>query len=576
MVLRIVCYKKKRPLQLLTMIRKPHIVILFLLFLCVSINLSAQSQLIPYRVANKWGLADTLGKMVLPASYDEVQFRLYKNDHSLIKVNTYNLPWNVFYTKKNGLYGVAGSKEIIKPLYSKIVCVEQAYFLAFGVNELTEIYNLKGKLILPKGYTYNRQIWSTSGEEYTGYDAHFIFDVDDSLGNRCVYYYNSVNPALSGVLISNCFDIDAKSSSGSDDGMILQLRKRDTYGYSFVKIDYDVRLKRLSVVKKGETIEDMRSKGSDGYGYGNGSADGWDVDAPMVPNEDFEAKSRITIKKGFFMWKFGKLSIESREQVNVNGRYQTINTTVPIQLPNGASNVQVDYFQHGYYESSYKVQTDSGLFTIHNYVKFNLNGKQYLLLGTKPMEQGYDSIKQIYNPSMPEGQRFQFVVAIRNASNQLEFGLIDLEGKIIIPLQYQKLDCMKDQKPDGRRLYLDGYWLVKKENKFGLMYYNQKEIVPMVYDSIYLKCGYLEASTYYVLKKDNLYSAFVPVNQQPYLNNDHRYIKVPLVLKHPVSDVLYLPGKNRNSSRFLLLELRNEKGDLIGYTNVKGFSYFKD
>ena len=100
--------------------------------------------------------------------------------------------------------------------------------------------------------------------------------------------------------------------------------------------------------------------------------------------------------------------------------------------------------------------------------------------------------------------------------------------------------------------------------------------MPVFYDSIYLKCGSLEASTYYVLKKDSLYSAFVPVNQQPYLNNDHRYIKVPLVLKQPVSDVLYLPGKIRNSSRYILLELRNEKGELMGYTNVKGFSYFKD
>ena len=557
------------------MIRKPHIVILFLLFLCVSINLSAQSQLIPYRVANKWGLADTLGKMVLPAVYDDVQFSLYKNDYSFYKVKTYNLPWNVFYTKKNGLYGVASSKEIIKPIHSKITCIEQAYYLAFSNNDYAQIYNLKGKNILPKSYTYNRQIWSNSGTEYTGYDAHFIFDVDDSLGNRCVYYYNSVNPALSGVLISNCFDIDAKSSSASDDGMILQLRKRDTYGYSFVKIDYDVRLKRLSVVKKGSSLDDVR--GQDNSGFGSGAGDGMRFDDVPVPvdmgDRDIE---KAAAKKGSFMWKDEKLSLESREQGYYKGRYQTLKTSVPFQLPDGASNVQVAYYQYGYSESSYKVQTDSGLFAIHNYVKFNLNGKQYLLVGNKPIEQGFDSIKQIYNPAMPEGQRFQFVVAVRNASKQLDFGLIDLEGKIIIPLQCQKLDCMKDQKPDGRRLYLDGYWLVKKDNKFGLVYYNQKEIVPVVYDSIYLKCGYLEASTYYVLKKDNLYSAFVPFNQQPYLNNDHRYIKVPLVLKHPVSDVLYLPGKNRNSSRFILLELRNEKGELIGYTNVKGFSYFKD
>lgn len=554
-------------------IQKPAFV-LILCLLCLS-KLAAQSQLIPYRVANKWGLADTLGKMVLPANYDEVQFSLYKNDYSLFKVKTYNLPWNVFYTKKNGLYGVASSKEIIKPLYSKIACVDQAYFLAFGVNENTELYNLKGKLILPKGYIYNRQIWATSGEEYTGYDAHFIFDVDDSLGNRCVYYYNSVNPALSSVLISNCFDIDAKSSSASDDGMILQLRKRDTYGYSFVKIDYDKRLKRLSVVKKGSSLDDVREQASSEFGFGAGDGMGYGDNIPvdMYMGDDID---KAAAKKGSFMWKDEKLSLESREQGYYKGRYQNLKTSVPFQLPNGASNIQVAYYQYGYSESSYKVQTDSGLFAIHNYVKFMRNGKQYLLVGTKPLEQGFDSIKQIYNPSMPEGQRFQFVVAVRNASMQLEFGLIDLEGKIIIPLQYQKLDCLKDQKPDGRRLYLDGYWLVKKDNKFGLMYYNQKEIVPVVYDSIYLKCGYLEASTYYVLKKDSLYSAFVPVNQQPYLNNDHRYIKVPLVLKHPVSDVLYLPGKNRNSSRFLLLELRNEKGELIGYTNVKGIPFFKD
>ena len=539
---------------------------------------SAQSLLIPYRVANKWGLSDTLGKMVLPAQYDEVQFSLYKNDYSLYKVKAYNLPWNVFYVKKDQLIGIAGAQEIIKPLYSKITCVEQAYYLAFRNNSYAQILTLKGKNILPKGYTYNRQIWSSTGAEYSGYDSHFIFDVDDSLGMRCVYYYNLVNPALSGILISKCADIDAKSSSASDDGMVLQLSKRDAYGYSYVLINYDVQLKRLRVVKQGSSLDDLRQKQPSGYGFGGyGGGSGSGIGAEGVPADMGDRKlDKAVAKKGSLMWKDGKLSIESFEQGYHNGNYRTLRTSVPVQLPNGASNVQVAYYKHGHSEPAYRVQTDSGLFDLYNYVKFSQNGKQFLMLGVKPLAQGYDSIEQIFNPTMPEGERYQLIVGNRNASNHFEFGLIDLKGKILIPLSYQKINWMNGQKPEGRRLYLDDYWVVKKAGKFGIIHSNNVLVFPIVYDSIYLHCGYLEASTYYVMKKDSLYSALVAINQQPYLKNDHRYKTVPLVLKYRPTDVLYLPNKGSRAPAFKLLELSNDKGEVMGYASVNGFLYFKD
>jgi hypothetical protein len=291
-------------------------------------------------VANKWGLSDTLGKMVLPAHYDGVQFSLYKNDYSLFKAKKYNLPWNVFYVQKDQLIGIAGAQEIIKPQYAKITCIEQSYYLAFSNNDYAQIFTLKGKNILPKGYTYNRQIWSSPGAEYSGYDSHFIFDVDDSLGMRCVYYYNRVNPALSGILISKCSDIDAKSSSASDDGMILQLSKRDAYGYTYVLVDYDVQLKRLRIVKKGSSLDDVREQANSGYGFGDGGDMGYG-DVPVSIRE--RQLDKAAAKKGSFMWKDGKLSIESFDQGYYNGRYKTIRSSVPLQLPNGSSNIQVAY-----------------------------------------------------------------------------------------------------------------------------------------------------------------------------------------------------------------------------------------
>jgi hypothetical protein len=78
------------------------------------------------------------------------------------------------------------------------------------------------------------------------------------------------------------------------------------------------------------------------------------------------------------------------------------------------------------------------------------------------------------------------------------------------------------------------------------------------------------------LKKDSLYSALVAINQQPYLNNDHRYKTVPLVLKYPPTDVLYLPRKGNKSSAFKLLELSNDKGEVMGYSSVNGLLFFKD
>jgi hypothetical protein len=328
-------------------------------------------------------------------------------------------------------------------------------------------------------------------------------------------------------------------------------------------------------MKKGSSLDDVREQANSGYGFGDGGDMGYG-DVPVAVDRGDRAFDKNAAKKGSFMWKDGKLSIESFDQGYLNGRYKTIRTSVPVQLPNGASSVQVAYYKHSQSEPSYRVQTDSGLYAIYNYVKFMQNGKQFLMLGINPLAQGYDSIEQIFNPTLPEGERYQFIVGNRNASNQLAFGLIDLNGKILIPLSYQKINWKNDQKPEGRRLYLDDYWVVKQAGKFGIIHSNNSNVFPIVYDSIYLKCGYLEASTYYVLKKDSLYSALVAINQQPYLNNDHRYKMVPLVLKYPPTDVLYLPRKGNKASAFKLLELLNDKGDLIGYSSVNGFLYFKD
>ena len=107
------------------------------------------------------------------------------------------------------------------------------------------------------------------------------------------------------------------------------------------------------------------------------------------------------------------------------------------------------------------------------------NGDYYGVIDSNGKEIIPIQYQHIYTP--------QTGISIVKKDNK--YGLIDQEGKIIIPLKYEQIDTFQDY----------GY-KVKIGDKYGLVDQNDKEILPIVYDRFISAGPY-----YYVVVKDNKY-----------------------------------------------------------------------
>ena len=75
-------------------------------------------QLIPYRKGKLWGMADTMGKIIVAPKYDYVEFNSAKNK------SKFKLPAGFYYVVKDSLIGIISNKEIIPPVHGIIECFE--------------------------------------------------------------------------------------------------------------------------------------------------------------------------------------------------------------------------------------------------------------------------------------------------------------------------------------------------------------------------------------------------------------------------------------------------------------------
>jgi hypothetical protein len=122
-------------------------------FIFLSLNLSVQGQTyagkkiqgIPYRVKDKWGIADTSGNLIVPPTFDEA---LFMGESGYIKVRK---------GKKWGVYGAKGQR--VLPLKYAFIAdnVQNGYFsVYYKYNEDGKsrqgLVNASGKRLLPRKY----------------------------------------------------------------------------------------------------------------------------------------------------------------------------------------------------------------------------------------------------------------------------------------------------------------------------------------------------------------------------------------------------------------------------------------
>lgn len=547
------------------MIKKTIFSFLFFLFFQLLIqDILAQKILIPFRVNNKWGLSDTSGSIVLTAQYDKVLVR--EKDNSGIIRQFYS---DFYYVMKGEGIGVAGEKEIISPIYEKIDCVKNQIFIATNDN-IPKLFTSKGNLLLPKGYTFVSCLFICSSTAALQ-DNHYLFDVVDVYKKHAVFYYNFKKPNLSKILFSNTKNIDVVESIVDKNQVLIK-----TNNVNNNALYYNIRLNNedqcMHIINQSidyNKVKKVRNElnNEDEIIYDN------PIEAPY--NDEILTDLKKSCKlEGGYVFLNETLNIEVSKSAE-DKTHITKTFLIKVKLPKDFTDLKITPYLYSIgTASSNIVQSDSGKLFLKNYVTYKLNGKYYLLTGTKTIDFGFDSLEQtFYKHFAYSPDCFNFIFGILNNDKEMKYGLIDINGKVIIPAQYQKLDWLKDNILNCSNLNYGYDFIAKKNDKYSLIDYRNHIIQAPIFDTIYKVCGLEKSASFYVFKKDGYYGSMVKQNLSTFSTYGGPWYYVPLFTENPITNVLYLKDAESDQD-YIILEIRNLNGELIGYANKNGKKYY--
>ena len=126
-----------------------------LLLLCITLAFAANAQkiFIPYRTANKWGLADTSGKVVLTPQFDTLYYDEFAN---------YTNKSIYFIAETNKRKGVIADNKVVLPPSYNLIAINRHYFFAMNGSDADRrisLHDMRGKLLNVQPYKNAEQVY---------------------------------------------------------------------------------------------------------------------------------------------------------------------------------------------------------------------------------------------------------------------------------------------------------------------------------------------------------------------------------------------------------------------------------
>jgi hypothetical protein len=212
-----------------------------------------------------------------------------------------------------------------------------------------------------------------------------------------------------------------------------------------------------------------------------------------------------------------------------------------------------------------------------NIVFYQNKNKQGVFFPTNPKKHiEFDTIVKNFHAitSSAETSEITFLVGNKvEKTNRYQYSLYSNIKGLLLPIQFDALQIFKMQPTNyGITIYQS-----KIGNHYGLIEYNGKEILKPEYD-IFQKPNY-DAKTHhitknYILKKNNKFGLIY----QNSITNKTEIIDA--IFDYEIDDVFvnYPNTKNNGvSSQIIkLVSLKNSENEIIGYANANGMLYFKN
>lgn len=527
--------------------------LLFYLLLTVSQSVYSQKILVPYRVGNMFGLADTAGNMVLVPGYD----------HITVKKRT---PNGYFIADKAGkttlLYE---NKEIIANSdYSEFEVFRNKFISAFRTGlsydfeptlknsaadqqerSYQSLFSINGVNIYPANFKNFNIIdtleWSLKNRKQSRYA---IF-VAKNMENKCsLFTFDCDEQQISQWICTDYYRIGLTGRINGRRVLMVQQNKWD-----------DEKEFTLAFVKGKFILEPAlkKSKGSSGSPNNDG------VDMPYgkrmsgltVPSNSGD---QIQAK---FKWVNNEIQfIRTPDMENENQFAKIVLPVIPDTME------IINY---------YNVVTNRAhkQIVLLNFVRYKMGNKYGLVftdsISTKPL---YDSVLHL-SYSRGEEEEHCFLVGIKdNETGRLKFGTIDAYGKEVIPVMYESIDFGSFDKNSLSQTIYYKKWIIKKDGLYGFISSKGQLLLENKYDTIYenkLRFQHF-SDRFLVIKKGDKYGALI-----------NWYSDKPTICEaFSIKKIGYYIEDYQGINGLLLLGLLNNDNSSFCFAKTNGFLFYKE
>lgn len=431
----------------------PNKKILIIILCLISVHTFGQDILIPYRSGKLWGLADTLGKIRVQPSYDEIDAEKYLNGPRRLEGFQY------FVTVKGNKYGVLRGTELIMPPKYHTLRIDSVFIKennqvkdnpTYGGSR-TILYNLKGKQLFPD------TIMNVVLVKMTNKTGHSLYIVE-AKGNYGIFWYDRKKGEIKQWIAKNRYFIG--QTPDLDRTKVTELPERNSPGQTY-ELVYDAVAEKYEMKTSAKTFK----------------VDANRENSALYPGSQYQVKNNYVIKN----IKFERRGTNIYQLTTIRrqrDRNEKTDTAI-VKLKSG--NIALNNYKIGDYTSWHNTKPPHNpeelekidtVFEYVNYVRYVVNGKTGVVVDDVVVPAKYVDV--IYFNSYSTGVPY-FMVSQLDKSGKKKWGVIDAAGKIVQPVLNEQII---------RTSGIGGAWIVKRDGLYGIANHQGKLLSPVIYQAV--------------------------------------------------------------------------------------------
>ncbi len=557
------------------------ILLLFLFIMALSVPSFGQQVAIPYRDGTQWGLSDRDGKFIIEPKFDSLSFG-----------NGYgNKPGDMISWLKGKKGLITGGRELLAPEYSSIISTADFIRAEKTTPEsiLTYIYDNEGTSLYPEGVMQIGLMVDERAYDKDGSDKVMILQVTGANKLESIFVWSVRAKAVVQWLAKDVYSATLESVKGQNYAMV-RIREKENSPVKISRFTFGNDGRFHSANEKREIPADKQRDGYDvvmpyerGYD-GDISIDGpvGDIDMRMASPEPSGSYGGSGTGTGTGSGRGGGpvtlgVATATVKTVNVYRNYKKeTDGSLVIEQRDGNGKTQklgIKFIPNTFALKNFTSSKRVGdtVYYYGTYAVYTYKGRSGILRdGQNKRGAEYDELTDVqYTPQKSGKRSLVFIAGNRDRkSKSMKYGVVDMEGKEVIPVVYDELTVAATSLSPGYDL------LAKQNGKYQVM---TVEGTVLLTDIDEVKNRNQEGKPYLELQRGGKYGVFLRMNgENPFkIEPLFPYPVKRLQLAYPAQN-LWMSRPGSSDKHMVLVELMDANGNTKGFAREDGFLYFKN